>query len=412
VSRPSAPGPQRPSTPTGRRPRPTLLLAPATFFEGYDTFVLALALPLIRKDFGLTVGQSGLLASVVFAGSFGVFALLPLADRIGRRPILAVTIAGYTVATFATAFSRGVVDFVAYQFVARFFLSAEYTLATIVMVETAEPGRRGRALGLLTSTSALGQAGAGAGFLIVLALHASWRLLYLVGIVPLILVARARRDLPETAPPPAGRHAALRSVRRKWAVGATALAFLFALFPTAVTTLASTLVLDRWHLSVSDLRPWHYAVWLVAVSGFFVSGRLLDRWGRRPTSMLFLAAATAAGAFAFTATSTPARVLGLALVIFTLTGATPCVAAYSTELFPPGARGRVGAWLRGMSIAGQAAAPALATALAGPLGGLGMALAVVGSSYAVGAAVVFFLLPETRGWEREPPPPTTAAAGC
>src|SRR5439155_1658928 len=163
-------------------------------------------------------------------------------------------------------------------------------------------------------------------------------------------------------------------IRRRWAVGATALAFLFALFPTAVTTLASTLVLDRWHLSVSDLRPWHFLVWLIAVSGFFVSGRLLDRWGRRPTSMLFLAAATAAGAFAFTATSTPARVLGLALVIFTLTGATPCVAAYSTELFPPGARGRVGAWLRGMSIAGQAAAPALATAVAGRVNGEGVLL--------------------------------------
>ncbi|MDP9342858.1 MAG: MFS transporter [Actinomycetota bacterium] len=405
------PGPQPSRTSTGRRPRPTLLLAPATFFEGYDTFVLALALPLIRKDFHLTVGQSGLVASVVFAGSFGVFALLPLADRLGRRPVLAVTIAGYTVATFATAFSRGVVDFVAYQFVARFFLSAEYTLATIVMVETAQPERRGRALGLLTSTSALGQAGAGAGFLIVLAAHASWRLLYLVGIVPLVLVARARRDLPETAPPAADRHAALRAIRRKWAVGATALAFLFALFPTAVTTLASTLVLERWHLSVSDLRPWHFLVWLVAVSGFFVSGRLLDRWGRRPTSVLFLAAATGAGAFAFTASSTTARVLGLALVIFTLTGSTPCVAAYSTELFPPGARGRVGAWLRGMSITGQAAAPALTTVLAGPLGGLGVALAVVGSSYAVGAAVVFFLLPETRGWGRGPPPPTVGPVG-
>ena len=97
---------------------PLVLLAPATFFEGYDNFLLALALPLIRDDFGLTVAEAGLVVSVAFAGSFGVLALLPLADRFGRRPLLAVTIAGYTAATVATAFSRGIVDLAAFQFVA------------------------------------------------------------------------------------------------------------------------------------------------------------------------------------------------------------------------------------------------------------------------------------------------------
>src|SRR6266511_4206408 len=218
---PGAREPGRGAAPPGPRRRPLLLLAPATFFEGYDMFVLALALPLIRKDFGLSMGEAGLVASIAFAGSFGVLALLPLADRLGRRPVLALTITGYT-------------------------------LATIVAVEASEPSRRGRTLGVLTSMAALGQAAAGAGFLVVLATGASWRWLYAAGVIPLVLVARARRDLPETAPPVAGRpeRFRLRRLPRPWLVGAATLALLFAVYPTAVATLASTLVLDDWKWKV------------------------------------------------------------------------------------------------------------------------------------------------------------------
>jgi putative MFS transporter len=378
------------------------LLAPATFFEGYDNLILGLALPLIGREFGLTATQLGLVASIVFGGSFGVLLLLPLADRIGRRPVLAFTIVAYTVATFATAFSRGVVD-VAYQFLARIFLGAEYALATIVLVDLLPRQRRGRALGLVSSMSAFGQAGAGIGFLAVVALGASWRVLYLVGIVPLVLVTRARRSLPETATWRTSTRLhrpwreTLEGVQLSWLGGASALSFLFAMFPTAVTTFASLLVLDEWRWSLKTLNPLYVLVWVLAVGGFFVAGRLLDAWGRRPTSAVFLFGATAAGMVAFRMSSTPGRVLGLGLVIFFLTGSTPCVAAYSTEPFPARSRGRVGAILRTANIAGAASAPALTGALARPLGGVGPALGVVGVSYALAAMVVLALLPETRG---------------
>jgi putative MFS transporter len=382
------------------------LLAPATFFEGYDGLVLGLALPLIRDEFHLSLAGAGVVASIVFGGSFGVLVLLPLADRLGRRPMLSLTIVGYTVATFATAFSRGVAMFVACQFVARIFLGAEYALATIVLVETLPPERRGKRLGLVSSMSAFGQVGAGVGFLVVDALGASWRLLYLVGILPLLLVTRARRALPESVPWQAGRASgafhgggwsSLRGVHPRWLAGSMALSLLFAVFPTAVTTFASTLVLKEWRWELSTINPAYVVVWAVAVSGFFVAGRLMDALGRRPTSALFLFGAAAAGLVAFHLSTTAGRVLGLGLVIFFLTGATPCVAAYSTELFPVRSRGRVGAVLRAANIAGAGVAPAITGFLSGPLGGVGPALAAMGLSYALGGAVVLGLLPETRG---------------
>jgi MFS transporter, putative metabolite:H+ symporter len=388
------------------------LLAPATFFEGYDNLILGLALPLIGKEFGLGPGALGVVASIVFGGSFGVLVLLPLADRYGRRPLLALTIVGYTVATFLTAFSRGVVDFVAYQFVARIFLGAEYALATIVLVELLSRERRGKALALVSSMSAFGQVGAGVGFLIVVALGASWRTLYLVGILPLVLVMRARRALPETSSwrtergKPGQR---LAGVRLPWLGAASAMSFLFAVFPTAVTTFASYLVLREWRWNLHSINPAYISVWILAVGGFFVAGRLLDTLGRRPTSVLFLTGASIAGAVAFRMSTTPGRVLGLAAVIFFLTGSTPCVAAYSTELFPARSRGRVGAILRAMNIAGAGAAPALTGLLSGPLGGVGPALSAIGLSYAMAAAVVLFALPETRWLDIEPLQPLPAS---
>lgn len=382
---------------TAGRARTIALLAPATFFEGYDGMILGLALPLIGREFHLGASALGIVASIVFGGSFGVLVLLPMADRFGRRPVLAITIVGYTVATAATAFSHGVVDFVAYQFVARIFLGAEYALAAIVLVESLPVERRGRALGVVSSMSALGQVGAGVGFLAVVALGASWRVLYLVGVLPLLVLANARRALPETVRAERRRRSSgFGGVRLRWLIGSAALSFLYSLFPTAVTTFASFMVLNDWGWKLSTVRPQYVAVWVLAVSGFFVSGRLIDAWGRKPTAVAFLAGGAAAGAWAFQQATTLGRVLGLAGVIFFLTGATPCVAAYATEAFPAGARGRVGAILRIMAIAGEGAAPALAGLLSRPLGGVGPALSAVGASYLLAALVVLTVLPETR----------------
>ena len=138
-----------------------VLLVPATFFQGYDILAVSLALPLIREQFHLSMEQSGFLVSAVFAGSFGIFLLLPLADRFGRRPLLMVTIIGYTIATFLTSFSRGVTDFIVYQFISHAFLTTEDMLSVIMVVELAEPEKRGRALGILASAAAFGQAAAG-----------------------------------------------------------------------------------------------------------------------------------------------------------------------------------------------------------------------------------------------------------
>ncbi len=383
--------------PTGRHL--LWLLAPATFFDGYDALLLGLALPLIRAEFGLSLAQAGVMGSVVFAGSLGGLVLIALADRFGRRLVMTLTIVGYALATGLTAVAVGALIFTTMQVIARVFLGAEKPLATIMAVETMPRERGGHALAVLSSMLALGQASAGLGFLLVSAFGTSWRILYAVGVVPLLLISFARRHLPDTVRPDSAELMTplrLSDLRSGPVLGASGLAFMFAIFPTALTVFASTMVIEEWRWDLTSLNPLYFVLWALGLSGFFVAGRIMDTRGRRPAGILFLFGSSLAGFAAFTASTDPGRALGLAAVIFFLTGSTTVVSAFTTEPFTAGIRGRIGGVVHLFDIAGAAAAPALVGLMAGVVGGVGFALALVGLSYAVGRVLIVTLLPETR----------------
>ncbi len=102
-----------------------VFLSVATFFEGYDFMALSQILPNLRAEMGLTEAQGGMLGSVISIGTILAFVLVRLADRWGRRRVLALTILGYASFTFLTGLSRTPYDFALFQFTARVFLIAE-----------------------------------------------------------------------------------------------------------------------------------------------------------------------------------------------------------------------------------------------------------------------------------------------
>src|SRR5205085_8599925 len=131
------------------------LLSVATFFEGYDTFVLALVLASILATLGGTESEAGVLRAIVGVGAVAGFVLAAQADRIGRRRLLLVTIVGYTAATVATALAQNLAWLTAAQFVAQIFLAAEWAVAITMVVEEFPRHERGRALGIVTSMNTL-----------------------------------------------------------------------------------------------------------------------------------------------------------------------------------------------------------------------------------------------------------------
>src|SRR5207249_3240619 len=140
-----------------------------TFFNGYDGFVLPFVLSLILADLGGSQAEAGLVNFVALSGSIVAFFLAAQADRIGRRRLLLITITGYTLATILTAVSVNLA-----------MLTAMLTLGGILVGILAFAG--------LASTPL------------------SWRAFYLVGLIPLAVVAILRRRMHETA-----RYSAVRA---------------------------------------------------------------------------------------------------------------------------------------------------------------------------------------------------------
>ena len=173
-------------------------LSVATFFEGYDFMALTQILPNLRASLGMNEAQAGLMVGFINVGTVLAYFLVRKADRWGRRRVLTVTIAGYTAFTFLSGFSPNVWVFAAFQMVARIFLLAEWAISSVIAAEEFPAARRGMVIGVISASGSLGSVVCAGVVPLLLQSPWGWRTVYFVGIVPLLILAFARRSLRET----------------------------------------------------------------------------------------------------------------------------------------------------------------------------------------------------------------------
>ena len=183
---------------TARHRTLLFLVGTATLFEGYDRFITSLALPYIGHDLGAGEGALGTALAFIRAGALVSIFLGRLADRYGRRRLLIISVVAYTAATAATGFSTGLFDFALFQLVATIFLVTELSLAQVVIAEEFPPALRGFGQGVLGAFAAFGAGLAAVLFPLMQRTEFGWRGMYLIGVLPLLVVAYLRRNLPET----------------------------------------------------------------------------------------------------------------------------------------------------------------------------------------------------------------------
>ena len=136
-------------------------------------------------------------------------------DRLGRVRTLTLTILLYSLFTGLSALSMTVYDFCAYRFLTGLGVGGVFAAAVALLAETMPPTARPFTLGLMQALSAIGNCTA-AGLFILLGMlqldgHldalkpvTAWRLMFLIGLVPAILVIFIQRRVKE---PDAWTHA-------------------------------------------------------------------------------------------------------------------------------------------------------------------------------------------------------------
>jgi MFS family permease len=396
----------------GRQHRFLLLLLGATsFFDGFDRGILTVALPQIRETYDLDQGQMSLWISLLYVGALPALLITRRADKVGRRKLLLVSIVGYTGATALTAFAPTIGWFVTFQFVARLFLNAEHALIFTLAAEELPARARGFGFGWLSMNLALG---VGASAIVFGTLFEpagiSWRVMYLVGLPPLVLIGWLRRRIPESRRFEAARdggqlsahwRAILARGPRRWLLLLCLTAFLLELGTHAAVFTQDFLQADK-GLSATVASLMLVAAGLPGIPIMVWAGGLSDRLGRRVVGC-GLASVGVVGALGFfwLPGGVPVLLAFMALTLVGQMGAGPVLATYSTELFPTALRGQAGSWAKVAAVGGQAGSLALGGVLISLTGGLPGAATIL----MVGpiAAIVIFAVsfPDTHGKELE-----------
>ena len=132
------------------------LLGIATLYEGFDASMLTLASVDVRATLHIGLDEWGTLYAITRGGMIASFFFLMCADRFGRRTLLLITVAGFAIATAATAFVQTKFQFTVCQTVARLFLTAQYGLAIIIAGEELPARLRGTGITILTGFATVG----------------------------------------------------------------------------------------------------------------------------------------------------------------------------------------------------------------------------------------------------------------
>ncbi len=422
-------GPDLPLTGTGAVPalrlhswrsRVVIGVVLASVAAGFGQFGVIAALGDVARAFGrITHGatiadQAGLSGTVLGAGlaviRFSSLLALPLtglADRLGRRSLLLVTVTTGLVVTVASAASPGYWWFVALFALGRPFLSATSALAQVVAAEQTSSADRAKAVALVTAGY-----GIGAGLTAMVHSLASstlgFRGTVALALVPLALVPAIARWVTEPDRFVVAEASRDHPVPVLGAVGArfrgrlavlVSLAFAVALMTGPGNTFVFLYAQNVRHLSGAVTAAMVAGAGVAGLVGLLVGRWLADRVGRRPTGALGMVGIAGTATLAYSGTRA-ALVVGYVLGVLAGSVLAPAVGALVNELFPTEVRASVAGWFLVAGVLGASVGLVAFGAVADAGDRFGLAAAVTFLPVGL-AAGLFWCVPETRGREPE-----------
>jgi len=183
--------------------RAVLVSGMGFFTDAYDLFVIGIASTLISLQWQLSADKLALLnATMLGAACLGAFVFGRIADLVGRKHVYWLVAAIMVVAALGSALAPSYWILIGFRFLLGLGVGGDYPVSAVIMTEYANRKDRGRLVGLVFSTQALGLI---IGPLIALALlgagtsnDIAWRVLLGLGAVPAAAVVYLRRRMPES----------------------------------------------------------------------------------------------------------------------------------------------------------------------------------------------------------------------
>jgi len=380
--------------------------------DGMDIMLYAMVLAHLMKDFGMSTATAGLMGSLTLLASAVGGVLFGLAaDRFGRVKALMGSILVYSLFTAACGLSREIWQLAVFRVLLGLGMGGEWATGAALVAETWPLEHRGKALGLMQSSWAVGYALAAAIAALVLP-RWGWRAVFFAGILPALVTLWIRRHVEE---PEIWK----RSVEERKRTGAKSrLGEIFRppyLKNTAVTSLMNAGTMFAWWglftwipaylglpadqggmgLGVVKSSTWiivmQAGMWLGYVSFGFIS----DSLGRKKTYIIYLFAAAGLVLLYSTARHNTALLLLGPFLAFFGTGYFSGFGAITAEIFPTRVRASAQGFTYNIGRGLSALAPLTIGALAKSRG-LAFAFYLTAAFYLF-SALVAFALPETKG---------------
>ena len=379
-------------------------LSVATFFEGYDLMALGQILPTIRVEMSLTRSDAGLLFTGINIGAVLAYFLVRKADQWGRKTVLAVTIAGYTLATLFTGLSTNIVMFAVCQLFARFFLIAEYATSMIIASEEFPAERRGMAMGTVSGFAVLGAVTCAGVVPMLLQSEWGWRTVYFVGVLPLLGMAYLRRGLKETAHFEAveQREAPFdwlhiwRTPYRARVIQMGAIWFLAYVTAQNLIAFWKDFAMTERGLTSAESAKVIVLAATVSIVPVFLTGKLVDVIGRRRGAVVVFVTAAVGSYASYSAHGFWPLTVAMVLGVYAASAFLPVLTAFTTELFPTELRGDAFAWSN--NLIGRSSwiiSPVILGNLA-EVYGWGPTMSATAFFPLLSLALILLLLPETR----------------
>jgi MFS family permease len=386
----------------GRRIGALAFLLVAYFCYAWSWNTVDILRPYIKEDLGLTLTQSGSLYTLQSIGAvLGAVVMAQVADKLGRRNALVVSMLGYGTGILAALIVTSYAQLILQRVYLGFFMGSMFPIAVGIYSGLFARSVRGVIAGFVLGTYNV--AVAALGFLSAAAFRAGydWTVLLYIGLVPVALAPFALAAIPDDRRlvPMDGLHDGQTTARAKLPI-----AELFGLKVRRQTILLATMTglnffayqaFTGWATTylktergiadtvIGDVLGWQF---VGAALGGLVWGWISDRLGRG-----FVIAAAIIPVWLFA----PLSVTALELTGFTYGVMLSCSAIWGpwlSELYPPHLRATAASifnWGRVISMTAPLITAPLAEAF-----GLAPVMSLAAIAF-LGAAVIWLRLPET-----------------